>query len=93
MIEDELASNDEFGVPVHVIPKGPREQIRISLNEYRGFDYIDIRSFYLSDHGYRPSKKGVTLKKDLYPELFRGIMQLGETLGFDDETLASALDE
>lgn len=84
---------DEFGIPVHMFDKNSREQIRISLNEYMGFEYIDIRVFYKSDEGYRPTKKGVTLSKDLYAELFLGVLQLGEALGIDEQALASLLDE
>lgn len=76
--------NDQYGVPVHVFQKSKTEQVRISINEYRGHEYIDIRIFYLSDDDkFLPTKKGVTVKKDLYPELLAGVVQLGETLGFD----------
>ncbi|MBI4200597.1 MAG: transcriptional coactivator p15/PC4 family protein [Chloroflexi bacterium] len=86
-----MAEPDEFGVPVHVFSKNNREQIRISLNEYRGFSYIDVRLFYQSGQGFRPSKKGVTFRKELFPEFFQGIVQLGDALGFDAETLSAVL--
>ncbi len=83
MVRDDDLNMDEFGVPIHVIAKNDREQIRISLNEYHGAEYIDIRQFFLVQDGFRPTKKGVTLRKDLFPELLSGIIQLGDTLGFD----------
>ena len=92
MDKHEASDSDKFGVPVYMFSKSQREQIRISLNEYLGFDYIDIRTFYLVEDGFRPSKKGITIKKDLYPELFRGITDLGDMLGYDAESLLHTLD-
>jgi hypothetical protein len=57
----------------------------------RGFQYIDIRIFYPLDDGFRPSKKGITLNKDQFPELLRGIFSLAEALGIDEESLAVIL--
>ncbi len=85
--------DDEFGLPVHVFERSASEQIRISLNEFRGFEYIDIRVFFASEDGYRPTRRGLTLRKDLYPELFRGIVELGGALGYDAEALAQDLDD
>jgi len=75
--------NDEYGVLVHSFSKNAREQIRIAINEFRGSRYIDVRIFFLDDNKYMPTKKGVTLAIDQYPELLSGIIQLGETLGYD----------
>jgi hypothetical protein len=77
------SDSDEFGVPIHIFEKNEKEQIRISLNEYHGIEYIDIRLFFLSDDGFRPTKKGVTIRKDLYPELLNGVILLGDALGYD----------
>ena len=79
---------DEFGVPVYIIEKNATQQIRINLNEYKDHQYIDIRTFYCFDGEFKPSKKGVTLPPELYPELLQGIVILGEVLGMsaDDET-------
>ena|GEM_PF-4883501 len=84
---DELENTDEFGVPVHVFFKSDREQIRISLNEYKGYEYIDIRIFYRSYEGFRPSPKGITLRKELLPELVRGIAQLSQIVGLSEDDI------
>ena len=73
----------EFGVLVHTIVKSTREQVRISLNEYKGAEYIDVRSFYQADGGFRPSRRGITLPIRLYPDLLEGVLELGPLLGFD----------
>jgi Transcriptional Coactivator p15 (PC4) len=79
--------NDDYGIPIHTFAKSKREQIRISINEYQGHEYIDIRVFYLADGEYKPSTKGVTLKKDLYPELLKGVVELGASMGVDPESI------
>lgn len=79
--------SDDFGIPVHVIKKTGKEQLRISINEFHGFKYIDIRSFFLLENDYKPSKKGITLKTDLYPELLQGIVELGEALGYTEKDI------
>ena len=63
----------EFGVLVHTIVKSTREQVRISLNEYKGAEYIDVR----------PTRRGITLPTRLYPDLLEGVLELGPLLGFD----------
>ena len=87
-----FTEGDEFGLPVHVFAKNKREQLRISINEFKGINYIDLRIFYNSGSGYKPSRKGLTLAKEQYIELFRGIVELGGALGFDEQTLAEAID-
>lgn len=87
MADDGTRSIDDFGVPVHVIEKKENEQLRISINEYKGHQYIDIRSFFNTGGEFLPSRKGVTLKVDDYPELLQGVILLGQTLGFDVDDL------
>lgn len=73
----------EFGVLVHTITKSNKEQIRISLNEYRGSEYIDIRSFFQVEGLFKPSRRGITLPTRLYATLLDGVIELGPLLGFD----------
>ena len=93
MNEKIFQSDDEFGLPVHIIEKNSKQQIRIGINEYRGKNYIDIRLFYRDGDKFLPSKKGVTLRMDLYFDFLRGIILLGESLGFDEEFLKKHLEE
>ena len=87
MVDDaaDLDAYGEFGVPVHIIEKSSREQVRIGINEYKGVEYIDIRSFYDVSGGFRPSTKGVTIPTRLYGELLKGILELCSTLGVLDQ--------
>lgn len=77
--------DDQYGVLVHSFDRSAREQVRISINEYMGTRYLDIRVFYKDKESqeYLPSKRGVTLPTERYPDLLEGIVQLGETLGYD----------
>ena len=60
------------------IQKNSTEQVRLSVNEYKGKKYIDIRTYFEADDGdYKPTKKGVALSVDLYNELKEGIESLG----------------
>jgi len=66
---------------IHAFQKNALEEIRVSLNVFRGKEYIDIRVFYKGDDGeYHPSKKGVTLSPDLLPDLQEAVKKLEEAL-------------
>jgi hypothetical protein len=86
MLDRETPMGDdfgEFGIPVHTLQKNNREQVRISLNEYKGVEYIDIRIFYQAKDEFKPTRRGVTVPKRLYPELLQGMIELGHMLGFE----------
>jgi hypothetical protein len=82
--------DDRYGIPVHTFDKNKKERIRIALNEYKGHQYIDIRTFYLENGEYKPSSKGVTMKTEFYPDLLKGVMDLAGVLGIDPETITEA---
>ena len=74
-------------------PKNAQEMVRISISEYRGKTYGDIRVYYQDDEGeWRPTKKGVTLAPDRIPELRTGVGALEATLRenglLEDEEIA-----
>ncbi len=67
---------------VHSFPKNPLEEVRSSVTYYKGKQYVDIRIYYKGDDGeFHPSKKGVTLSVELFPELEAGMQKLKEALG------------
>ena len=86
MVDDaaDLDAYGKFGVPAHIIEKSSHEQVRIGINEYKGVEYIDIRSFYDASDGFRPSRKGITIPTRLYGELLKGVLELGSILGVLD---------
>ena len=48
------------------IPKGTTEQLQISVNEFKGKSYLDLRIFYTTNEGeaWLPTKKGVTFSPE-----------------------------
>jgi hypothetical protein len=66
---------------VHSFPKNPLEEVRSSVTVFKGKQYVDIRIYYKGDDGdFHPSKKGLTLSIDLFPELETGMQKLKEAL-------------
>ena len=48
---------------ISTIERSSTEQLQISINEYKGKKYLDLRIFYTTDNGasWLPTKKGVTI--------------------------------
>ena len=79
---DMPGENEEYdGVLVAAIVKTSKEQIVVGVREYQGTRFIDIRSHYMQEGQWRPSKKGITLPLDTYPELAEAVVHLGDALG------------
>ena len=67
------------------IPRSATERIEVSINEYKGKKYLDLRTFYTTDDGasWLPTKKGITVSPDNLELLKDAIEQaMGE---FKDE--------
>ena len=47
---------------IATIPRSATEKLQISINEFKGKSYLDMRIFYTTDDGatWLPTKKGVT---------------------------------
>ena len=61
--------------------KNATEVVRVSLTEYRKRQFIDVRIYYYDDEGqYRPTKKGVALSLEVYPDFKRAMVALEKTL-------------
>ena len=67
---------------IHAFPKNPLEEIRVSLTVFKKKQYIDLRVYYKGDEGeYHPSKKGITVSLDLFPDLVEAIEKARELVG------------
>ena len=63
------------------VVKNSLEIIRFQVTEFRGKRYGDIRVYYRDDNGeWKPTKKGLTLSPELWPEFVDGIRKIGEQL-------------
>jgi ATP phosphoribosyltransferase regulatory subunit HisZ len=78
---DEGSSDQEpaQGVVLGEIVKTAREKIRVSLNSFKGYRYLDLRVFAIYPDGDRPTKQGITVKPSSIPGL-RALLQLAEEL-------------
>ena len=62
------------------ITKNSKEKILVSINEYKGFRYVDLRVHYeQSNTGeYKPTQKGIALSEKVIPEIIEKLQE-----GFD----------
>lgn len=61
---------NEQGVILGEISKKEGEKIVVAMKEYKGFDYLDIRTFFLNDKDeWCFTKKGITLPPTKISEL------------------------
>ncbi len=66
---------------VYSFPKNALEEVRVSLSNYKGKQYVDMRIYYKTDDGdFHPSKKGITFPPDLFPELEEAVNKLRTVL-------------
>jgi len=58
------------------IPRTATEEVQISISEYKGKKFLDMRIFYTTDGGnsWLPTKKGVAF----YPETFEKLKEAVE---------------
>ena len=62
------------GQLVAEIQKSENEKIRITRNKFRGCYYIDMRLFFETKEGaWAPTRKGFSIKEDLFPAFVEGI--------------------
>jgi len=68
--------------------KNPSELIRLTLSEFGGRQYLDLRIFYDAGQAeapdWKPSKKGLCLSVDLLDEVLEGIKAAMVAAGVDD---------
>ncbi len=56
------------------IQKNSLEKIRIEKREYKGKEFIDMRTYYLDDSGeWKPSPKGITFKVELLEDIISAL--------------------
>ena len=57
-------------IVVGSFPKNNREEVRVTLSKFKGYDLVGVRQWFKSDDDDpRPSKSGVTIRVDLLPDL------------------------
>jgi hypothetical protein len=57
------------------VQKNHTERLRVSVSEYRGRMFVDLRTWYVGDDGeYRPSGKGVVIRPSQVAEVVQGLL-------------------
>ncbi len=70
-------------VPVAVIPKNTKEEVRIALSSFKGRNLIDVRTYAVwgDDPAPRPTRNGVSLSVDRLPDLIAALQSAAATAG------------
>ena len=66
----------DSGTLIAVVPKNQREEIRVSIDQFKGTELLDVRIFANFDDGdgeRRPTKKGISVKVERLPELIAAL--------------------
>ncbi|MCC0067094.1 MAG: transcriptional coactivator p15/PC4 family protein [Rhodovulum sp.] len=59
--------------------KNSREEVRVSVDEFRGHELLNIRVWFEADDGeMRPGKQGIALRLELLPELREALERAGQ---------------
>ncbi|MBI3313873.1 MAG: transcriptional coactivator p15/PC4 family protein [Candidatus Omnitrophica bacterium] len=67
---------------IHSFPKGADECVQMSITQYKGNHYIDLRVWFQNgaDNSLKPTKRGVFLTLDDFPELKKGVDMMAEAV-------------
>ena len=64
------------GMTVAVIQKNAREELRVSVETFRGVPIVNLRVWFRNEEGeWRPGKQGVALRLELLPELRQALAE------------------
>ncbi|UMA67280.1 transcriptional coactivator p15/PC4 family protein (plasmid) [Roseivivax marinus] len=59
---------------IETIPRGNGEEIRVSLSEYKGSRFLNLRTWFRNARGQmQPGKKGLTVPMRLLPDFARAV--------------------
>lgn len=63
---------------ISAFQKNETEEVRLTLREYKGKSYLDLRVFFKSQgmEAFKPTRKGLTLPAELAPELEKAFQGL-----------------
>ena len=69
------------------IPKNVLETVRVTLTEYKGVKYADLRVWYRPDPAgkdeLKPSRKGITIRPELLPPIIAALQRVVESEGIE----------
>ena len=60
-----------------IIPRNSLERIHLAIREYNGRLFVDARIHYRNEDGeWKPTKKGITVSPEIWPEFIAAVQQL-----------------
>ncbi len=60
-------------------PKNDREDVRVSLSKFKGYDLLGVRVWYKGENDDpKPSKSGITIRVEMLPALLELMQQAKE---------------
>lgn len=66
---------------LHEFKRNNDETLRVSLSNFKGKTYVDVRLFYTdANDELQPTKKGITVTPDLWDEFRAGVAKAEEEL-------------
>ena len=68
-----IVGNDEILIPLD-------KNKRVSIRKFKGQIYVDIREFYEKDGEKKPSKKGISLKPELWQKLKSRVKDIDDAI-------------
>jgi hypothetical protein len=60
------------------IDKNTQEIIRVQPTEFKGYQLVDIRVFYRDGDELKPTKKGITFKREMLTEVINCLKAVAE---------------
>jgi hypothetical protein len=63
------------------IQKNLKERLRVSIEEYRGHKFIDLRVYFEAENGeWKPTKKGIALNRESIDAVIDALQKGRESL-------------
>ncbi len=63
------------------IQKNLKERMRVSIEEYRGRKFIDLRVYFEAEDGeWKPTKKGIALNKESIDAAIKALQEASKKL-------------
>lgn len=74
---------EDNGTIIGEIQKKDTEKIQVARKEFKGFEYVDIRTMFLGEDGqWQFTKKGITLAPAKVKELIAVLQKIPEAAPF-----------
>jgi hypothetical protein len=71
---------EEAGTIIAQFEKNSKEEVRVSIDEFKGRTLINIRVYYKDNDKWLPGRQGIALSIDRYRDLADALVKLGEEL-------------